>query len=71
MLWLPGGVLQLGLIDELAASDELPLPRQRDGARIYEVSSQTRKILLQQLLAGLGFAARKAADFIAAKLRAL
>jgi serine protease SohB len=57
--WLGREALDLGLIDELAASDDY-LFRRRDAASIYEISSATRKTLLQQILSGLGFAARAA-----------
>ena len=43
--------------------DEL-LFRARDEARLYEVSTEARKTLLQQLLGGLGVAARRAADLV-------
>jgi serine protease SohB len=55
--WLGSEALDLGLIDELAASSDY-LFRRRDEARIFEISSPTRKTLLQQILGGLGFAAR-------------
>ena len=54
----------------LMTGDEL-LFRARDSARLYEVSTEARKTLLQQLLGGFGVAARKAADVIAGKLGAL
>jgi serine protease SohB len=44
--------------------------RARDRARLYEVSTEARKTLMQQLLSGLGGAAQKAADSIIAKLAA-
>ena len=69
-VWLGSEALALGLVDQLTTGDEL-LFRARGEARLYEVSTEARKTLVQQLLGGLGFAARKAADFIAAKLRAL
>jgi hypothetical protein len=47
--------------------DEL-LFRARDYARLYEVSTEARKNLLQQMLSGFGVAARRAADLIAARL---
>jgi serine protease SohB len=68
--WLAREALGLGLVDELSTGDEL-LFRARDAARLYEVTTEARKTLLQQLLSGLGVAARKAADFMAAKLGAL
>ena len=67
--WLAREALPLNLVDELMTGDEL-LFRARDSARLYEVSTQARKNLLQQLLSGFGSAAQKAADLIAAKLAA-
>jgi hypothetical protein len=37
---------------------------------MYEVSTEARKNLLQQLLSGFGTAAQKAADLMVAKLAA-
>ena len=68
--WLAREALGLGLVDELSTGDEL-LFRVRDSARLYEVSTEARKTLLQQLLGGFGIAARKTADVIAGKLGAL
>jgi serine protease SohB len=65
--WLASEALGLGLVDELSTGDEY-LFRARDGARLYEVSTAARKTLVQQLLSGIGGAARAAADFVAAKL---
>ena len=59
--WLAREALGLGLVDDLVTGDEL-LFRARDSARLYEVSTEARKNLLQQLMSGLGAAARKAAD---------
>jgi serine protease SohB len=67
--WLAREALPLGLVDEITTGDEL-LFRARDSARLYEVSTQARKNLLQQLLSGFGTAAQKATDLIAAKLAA-
>ena len=62
--WLAREALGLGLVDELSTGDEL-LFRVRDSARLYEVSTEVRKTLLQQLLGGFGVAAvRRAADFV-------
>jgi serine protease SohB len=61
--WLASEGLALGLVDELSTGDEY-LFRARDGARLYEVSTAARKTLVQQLLSGIGGAARAAADFI-------
>ena len=68
--WLAREALGLGLVDELSTGDEL-LFRVRDSARLYEVSTEARKTMLQQLLGGFGIAARKTADVIAGKLGAL
>ena len=65
--WLASEALGLGLVDELSTGDEY-LFRARDGARLYEVSTAARKTLVQQLLSGIGAAARAAADFVAARL---
>ena len=43
--------------------DEL-LFRARGEARLYEVSTEARKTLMQQLLGGLGVAVRRAADLV-------
>ena len=65
--WLAREGLALGLVDEIMTGDEL-LFRARDSARLYEVSTEARKTLLQQLLSGLGVAVEKAADLVTAKL---
>jgi len=67
--WLAREALALGLVDEIATGDEL-LFRARDEARLYEVTTEARKNLLQQLLSGLGVAAQGAADFVAGRLSA-
>jgi serine protease SohB len=61
--WLAREALPLGLIDEILTGDEL-LFRAREGARLYEVTTEARKTLLQQLLSGLGVAVEKAADLV-------
>jgi serine protease SohB len=61
-VWLASEALPLGLVDEIATGDEL-LFRARESARLYEVSTEARKTLLQQLLGGLGAWAQGAADF--------
>ena len=66
--WLAREALGLGLVDELSTGDEL-LFRARDSARLYEVTTEARKTLLQQLLGGFGVAARRAVGFAAARLR--
>ena len=65
--WLGREALELGLVDELGASDDY-LFRRREGAKIYEISSEERKSLLQQLLSRLGFAAQAAAGYVMEKL---
>ncbi len=65
--WLASEAIALGLVDEVATGDEL-LFRARDEARLYEVTTEARKNLLQQLLSGLGAAAQRAADFVATRL---
>ena len=65
--WLASEALGLGLVDEFSTGDEY-LFRARDAARLYEVSTEARKTLVQQLLSGIGVVARKAADFAVARL---
>ena len=65
--WLGREALELGLVDELAASDDY-LFRIRDQARIFEVSSEERKSVLQQIFNRLGFAAQAAARFVIERL---
>jgi len=62
-VWLASEALGLGLIDALTTSDEL-LFSARAEARLYEVALAQRKSLAQQLLGGLGGAARAAVDRI-------
>jgi serine protease SohB len=64
--WLAREALPLGLVDEIMTGDEL-LFRSRDKARLYEVSTEARKTLLQQLISGLGATARKAIDVASAR----
>jgi serine protease SohB len=65
--WLAREALSLGLVDEIMTGDEL-LFRARDGARLYEVSTEARKTLLQQLLSGFGATAQKAIDAATARV---
>jgi serine protease SohB len=65
--WLGREALELGLVDELATSDDY-LFRVRDQARIFEVSSEERKSVLQQIFNRLGFAAQTAARFVIERL---
>ena len=67
--WLAREALALGLVDEILTGDEL-LFRARESARLYEVTTEVRKNLLQQLLSGLGVAARSAAEIVIARIRA-
>src|ERR1700729_2670268 len=67
--WLAREGLALGLVDELSTGDDL-LFRARDSARLYEVSTEARKTLLQQLLSGIGGAAQSAVDLVIARLAA-
>ena len=65
--WLGREALTLGLVDELAASDDY-LFRARDHARIYEISIKEHKSLPRRLLDGFGLAARRAADLVVERL---
>jgi serine protease SohB len=65
--WLASEALALNLVDEIATGDEL-LFRARETARLYEVTVEARKTLLQQILGGLGVAARRAAELMVVKL---
>src|SRR5271155_4836736 len=69
-VWLGDEALRLGLVDALSTGDEL-LFRARETARLYEVSTEARKTLLQQLLAGFGAAAQRAVDFASARWSAI
>jgi serine protease SohB len=66
-VWLASEALGLGLVDEIATGDEF-LFRASETARLYAVTTEARKNLLQQLMSGFGVAAQKAADFVAARL---
>ena len=65
--WLAREALTLGLVDEIMTGDDL-LFRARDKARLYEVTTEARKTLLQQLLSGLGVAAQRATDFLVKRI---
>jgi serine protease SohB len=65
--WLASDALAIGLVDEIMTGDEL-LFRARESARLLEVSIEARKSLAQQVLGGFGGMARRAADFVAARL---
>ena len=66
-VWLASEGVALGLVDAIMTGDEL-LFRARDEARLYEVSTEARKTLIERLTGSFGAAARKSADFIAASL---
>jgi serine protease SohB len=66
-VWLGDEALALGLVDALSTSDEL-LFSARGEARLFEVAVEQRKSLLQQILGGLGVAARSALEGAAARL---
>ncbi len=68
-VWLGDEALGLGLIDALSTSDEL-LFRARGEARLFEVAVEQRKSLMQQILGGLGVAARSVLESAAARLGA-
>jgi serine protease SohB len=65
-VWLGDEALALGLVDALSTSDEL-LFRARGEARLFEVAAEQRKSLLQQVLGGLGVAARSVLESAAAR----
>ena len=67
--WLAREAVSLGLVDEIVTGDEL-LFRARDSATLYEISTEARKTLLQQVLSGFGAAAQRAADAVIARLAA-
>jgi serine protease SohB len=67
--WLASEALGLGLVDQLSTGDDY-LFRARDSARLFEVSTEARKTLMQQLLSGVGVAARSAVDFTLARFGA-
>jgi serine protease SohB len=65
--WLGREALDLGLVDELAASGDY-LFRARETARIYKLTTRERKTLLQQILGGVGFHAAALARAALARL---
>jgi serine protease SohB len=67
--WLAREGLSLGLVDEIATGDEW-LFRARDSARLYEVSTEARKSLLERILSGLGVAARRAVGAVLTRVSA-
>jgi serine protease SohB len=67
--WLAREALALGLVDELATSDDY-LFRAREGARIFEISISEHKSMLWRLLDGFGIAVQRAADFVLERVAA-
>jgi len=65
--WLAREALTLGLVDEIMTGDEL-LFRARDNARLYEVTTEAHKNLLQHLMSGIGGAAERAADLLVKRI---
>jgi serine protease SohB len=65
--WLASEALALGLVDQLSTGDDY-LFRARESARLFEVSTEARKTLVQQILSGVGVAARRAAEVVGARL---
>ena len=65
--WLGREALELGLVDEIAVSDDY-LFRARDKARIFLVSSEARKSRLQRVISELGSVSRTALSEILGRL---
>src|SRR5271165_2821253 len=65
--WLASEALALGLVDQLSTGDDY-LFRARDSARLFEVSTEARKTLVQQILSGIGVAAQSVVARIVASL---
>jgi serine protease SohB len=65
--WLASEALGLNLVDEIATGDDW-LFRARESARLYEVTTEARRTLLQQIMGGFAAAARRTADWTAARL---
>jgi len=64
-VWLASEAVSLGLVDALSTGDDL-IFRLKDEARLFEVTTPTRKTLLQQLLGGLGLEGPSAVALTAA-----
>ncbi len=63
--WLASEALALGLVDQLSTGSDY-LFRARKDARLFEVSTEARKTLMQQILSGVGVATRSVVDFVLA-----
>lgn len=66
--WLAREALTLGLVDEITTGDEL-LFRARDAARLYEVTTEARKNLLERLSGAFATLTERARDVAAETLR--
>ena len=66
-VWLAREALDLGLVDVLSTGDEM-LFRARGEARLFEVTTEERKTLLQQIFGGFGAAARLVREAVATRL---
>ena len=66
--WLAREALPLGLVDEIMTGDDL-LFRARDGARLYEVTTEARKTLLERLSGAFAMLTERARDVAVETLR--
>ena len=66
--WLAREGLALGLVDEIMTGDDL-LFRARDRARLYEVSTEARKSLLERLTGAFAMLTERARDVALETLR--
>ncbi len=66
--WLAREALPLGLVDEIMTGDEL-LFRARDAARLYEVTTEARKNLLERLSGAFATLTERARDVAVETLR--
>ena len=66
--WLAREALPLGLVDEIMTGDDL-LFRARDGARLYEVTTEARKNLLERLSGAFTMLTERARDVAVETLR--
>ena len=66
--WLAREALLLGLVDEIMTGDELMF-RARDAARLYEVTTEERKTLLERLSGAFAMLTERARDVAVETLR--
>jgi serine protease SohB len=66
--WLAREALPLGLVDEIMTGDDI-LFRARDGARLYEVTTEARKNLLERLSGAFTMLTERARDVAVETLR--